>query len=1079
MPITVTCSSCNKKYQFRETSAGKSVVCKECGAKMRVPALNAGRGSKSDDDEYAIPDDDSDEEFAPIAPRPSRSGSSARKTPGRRSSSSGIPAVVWIVCGAGGAVFLIVAVILFFAFGRGGAAPDIAQNGGNPANPAVPGAQPTPGTGAADSSGVVASTSSRAWKVTTDPLPQLPQFDPKTPVNVSIPNKSNGDVVYPDSPSPFVAVGSNNSDTEIREVRDLRNDSRVGSIRPAQIFSAKTALSPDGLYFAAWTYSKNQVELWDVKGEQSLGQVPADGTSPRLLMFAGNKRLIAAGNKDEFQVWSIPERKSERTVPLPKVIGDPLAGLSPGGKFMAVGFDEMKNHSVRVFNLESGDIAGEITLTGLDDGNPRCHGIAFSPDGQDLAVLYDSFKESRIVAFNVADGKLTAHAKMGGSLKQTLKAYGSGPKNPLEWFPSKKRWFVYGIGVVDRAAGKVIWTMPDEKPGKEPIRRVLDDEHILTIAGDRRKDAAVVAFDLPGADLERSADVVKSGGLPIDAQLPKLTAANWSGATEVSLDGAARGWTVQLDPASAGADKLLPAPMVLASTSATVKSAALSSPAAGRAVVLNSIHNATPRRSTPAAKLAAKVKKKAADPDSPAWLSVIDLAASNETGTVEIPFDCSLESVSPDGKRALVRLSEGESRLDVWSLDDEQHIVGWRPYLKEKDNDQIIRQAAFVDSDHVATTNASGNFAVWELPACRAVYTVDKAHHGYFSQNRKIVAIPAGGKAIRFFDALTGQSRGDLQSAGRVAAAAFHSGGERFAATFADGLGHRLVCWNVKEGKIETEFALPDSGVSMHFCGDNYVLLDTKLILDAKTQVDARLLIDLERQMIVWKYNPASGLHVADSPDGRHWFLAMPSARSTSVSLVAATLPEPAAQAKLANAKFEPDMVIKPGSQVTLQTTLSATPPGKPGFAQDLTKMFTDTLTRNKISVTDGQSVVMKVTMNNIKTGKMMELQLSQFGGATVVNQKVSIPENLVECSVQVLRGGNVVWERKQSFANGALFFQVPQGKTAEQHLNDMMWESAGNFLLHFQPPAYVFADSAFNGLGSSPLTAETASAAR
>ncbi len=232
--------------------------------------------------------------------------------------------------------------------------------------------------------------------------------------------------------------------------------------------------------------------------------------------------------------------------------------------------------------------------------------------------------------------------------------------------------------------------------------------------------------------------------------------------------------------------------------------------------------------------------------------------------------------------------------------------------------------------------------------------------------------------------------------------------------------------------------------------------------------------------MIVWQYDRSAGLHLNDGPDTRHWYLALSSARSTALKLVAAVLPEPAVAAKLAKAKLEPDLVIKPESQISLVMALSATPPGKSNFAQDVTKVTTDGLARHQITLADGQNVAMNVTMSNIKSGKNMELQIQQFKDGKVNQQKVSIPENAVACSIQVIRNKKAVWERKYTFANQpSLVFGIPDGTTAEQHLNGLMWRGAEEFFLKFIPPAYVFSDAAVNDLGTSVLTAESATAER
>ncbi len=233
-----------------------------------------------------------------------------------------------------------------------------------------------------------------AWKVVVDPAGEIVEFDPQARIYFTVPKSLSSEIVYPDCPSYFVAVGSNLVEREVREMRDVRSNARIGSVRNTKIYSGKKALSPDGRHFAAWTYGQNTIGVWDAIAETQIGQLAVEESdTPRLLMFAGNDRLIAAGAKDELLVWSIPGGTLERTIPLPKMLGDPVAGLSPGGKFLAVAVDEPAKHFVRVFALESGAIAGEIALVQLDrQKSCLSRAVAFAPDGTELAVLYDSFK---------------------------------------------------------------------------------------------------------------------------------------------------------------------------------------------------------------------------------------------------------------------------------------------------------------------------------------------------------------------------------------------------------------------------------------------------------------------------------------------------------------------------------------------------------------------------------------------------------------------------------------------------------------------------------------------------------------
>lgn len=1100
MAITVTCRSCKQKYQVRDHLAGKSVSCRECGAPVQVPKLTPEDADDFDDGpaEYSVPKSAAEEPKPVIARKSERTPASERvlsrsshDMPARQSR-SGKPQTPAIYLGVA-AVLVVIVIVLINAVGPSSepvadtAPANPFQGGGNASQaPALakPIAKPTSAANAlpaepsvspqvADSADTVAprpaeiviGDGNRPWNVTINAPEEPLEIELKKKTLAAIPKNSTGDVVLPDCPSSFVALGSNNTNREIREVRDLRTNRKLGAVRAAQIPAGLTALSPDGLHFAAWGFGQSNIDVWDIKTERPKGRLKSEGDSyPRLLMFAGNDRLIAAGNNPDLLRWSIPAGQPEAKIALPQISRDRAGGLSPGGRFLALAGEETKSLFIRVLDLTTGENAGEISLTGFDGGLPRCFGIAFSPDGEEIAALYDSTRASSIFVFHTASGKLAEHIRFDGNLQKAVNANNSTGVHSLEWFPSRDRLFVFGQGVVDRTAGKVVWVMPgDQQPGKPALRRVLDEAHLLTVAFDK-KEAALVAYKLPTADIKRSTEIVSAGGLAIDAHLPQLTGADWSAPAAPTTPAAKQPWNVQPDPATPATQKLLETPVALASKNATIKSVTLAGAQAARAVVM---HTAiAPTRTVVPEKSSRNTKKKSAAVETlaPAWLTLVDLAAGTESGAVEIPFDCDLASVSLDGKRALLRLSEGDDRLDVWSLDDKQPVVAWRPYMSEKNH--AVTAALFVDSDHVLTTNMAGKLAVWELPACRAIYTIDLAPVATLSPNRKYLAVP-GDKKIRFFETLKGEPCGDLEVAGEMRAAVFHPDGERFAAIVAGGAGPRLVCWNLSDGRIEADFLLPVAGDSLQFCSNGYLLLDNST------------LIDLDHKMIVWKYLLPSGIHLSESPDGRHWYAAPVSPRAKGLSLVATALPEPRAQAKLAHAAFDTDMVIQPGARVSLKIELSAVPPGRPRMAQELTQAFTERFARNKIAVAENQNVVVTVKMAHRLTGQQPSVEIEQSVQGKLKREKIPVPQLVIECSILFRHKGKVVWESKTNLTSTAALYRVPEGKPAAQFVNESVWESAANFLLKFDPPTFVFADTAVDGLGTSPLTAETAAAAR
>jgi hypothetical protein len=556
MAIAVNCTSCKSKYQVRDNLAGRSIVCKECGQSISVPASQSDSADHSATDAYAVKGG-AGKTPSPAAPQKSRSEPAERVLPRAVAPSPGHARprgnqqMLWIF---GGAALLLVFLVMLIvtsvgpppvpadAIGKLGASP----SSGNPP-PAAPSADsgrpvarnaspdrsiarsapkpggtkshvpaieaPTYNTQEESASAREESTSEKreiavvtdfdAWDVQVDPADEPFGIDSKKRIFATFPRNSARDVVYPDCPSLFVALGSNKNAVEIREVRDVQANRRVGSVRASVIFNARTALSPDGQFFAAWAAGQNRIGVWDVRAERPHGVVIAkESTSPRLLMFAGTERLIAAGDKDELLVWRMPDGQPERAIELPKMSASPVAGLTPGGRFLALATGDKKERFVRVFNLATGATAGEIKLEFHGERLPECRAVTFSPDGVELAILYVSAEETSLAVVRVASGKVVARIPIDETLQPAGRGAIARPSRALEWFPDRKRWLVYGRGIVERAQGKIVWWMPDDKEDVVCCRRVLDDRRLLTL-GAEKNDPAIVVFELPDANVER------------------------------------------------------------------------------------------------------------------------------------------------------------------------------------------------------------------------------------------------------------------------------------------------------------------------------------------------------------------------------------------------------------------------------------------------------------------------------------------------------------------------------------------------------------------------------------------------
>ena len=343
---------------------------------------------------------------------------------------------------------------------------------------------------------------------------------------------------------------------------------------------------------------------------------------------------------------------------------------------------------------------------------------------------------------------------------------------------------------------------------------------------------------------------------------------------------------------------------------------------------------------------------------------VWDLATKSQVAALkgQLGFDDKTLAQSPDGaylagKATFRRVVEVRStrtgriaqafdqdRLDLVAAADGKPIVGWRPYEKEAGDARAVLWAGFVDTGQVVTINKAGMLILWSVPACQAVYTLDDAFQGSPATGPgRNLLFGFDGKTLRVLDALTGVLKGDgaapttnLGLRPELRAAADDDDGQRFAALFHGGT---LVVWDLKTGKVASEFAHASTATQIEWAGPKHVL------------IDGRTLVDLDANWTVWDYvnAPVS----ASGPDGWHWYLTRGApgkdeATLAAIDPLAGSLEK--AEALAANPKAP--AVIRPGSRVSIQVDLAG-PPGDGNYRKAITDALAAQLKANGLVVVD------------------------------------------------------------------------------------------------------------------------------
>jgi WD40 repeat protein len=917
------------------------------------------------------------------------------------------------------------------------------------------------------------------WTVAVDPSTlapaELKPRDVRIPLSTSV-----QEVVFGEHGSTFFALRGG----QAIEVWDAAKEKKLATVGTGSVVIHKMSLSADAAYVAAAALSGGDsgVVVWDVKGEKALGQLSLPQRfPPSVLLFGGSQRLLAEQQR-QVHVWKLPSGDLERTVELPNSAQTDCLAVSPGGNYLAVCADgertpqqrERHTHLV-VYDLRTGAVAGEAVVASQEQSfsAPRCQALSFSADGEQLAGVFEESSKGTLVLWNVAMGEAVKQHKYTQSLRQTIPGAFSYRGPAVEWFPDRKHLLVYGHGVVSAEQGSLVQNFPESFRG---ARHVLPDGRLAN-ANTSGRDAALVSLKLSDSALAQAQAAIDAGGRAEDAGLPPLTAADVSGLENIPLAESGGAWRVTADPAPAPPEKLLSKPLQLKTTTARMERMLLSDAVGARAVIMNipPAPNTRPLPGRPSSSSSAAGKREA-----PVWLDVYDLQTTRQQKPVDISVPSDLLAVSPDGKFSLMRLQPAQDRLDLWSLEGGGHVVGWRPYPPQEDGDQgrIVLSnsrstptqqradaAVFLDNEYLLTLSGNKRIVLWKLPECRAVYAIDNAGTPGISPGHKYLVV-ANGNSFRFFNARTGEAVGDLPSAGTLNAAAFHPDGKRFAVSFTGRYGASLLCWDLDEGTIQKEFPLPIFGRHMHWCGDRYLLMDGKS------------LIDVERGMIVWKYQIATGIQSPITPDDRHWFLGKKLPQSPAIYLAAAALPDRTAVASIAAANPQPRYLVEPGGRLSLQLQL-LTPPGRPNFAEEAREQIVAKLGANGITVADGQPVTALVVMAQGNTGQTNQYS-STFGfGRSAGGPTQSVTERYVDCVVSFQHQGKAIWEEKRRFLNDGYYVRLQEGESLDQKLDASMWENAASYVLNVSPPAYVFPEGAADGLGTTVLTPDTADSSR
>ncbi len=1068
MTISIECDLCGKKYKLNDSLAGKKLTCKECGTSIRVPSEEG--------------DDDFDDE--PVAPRRKAAAAPARRK--KKSGGSNAGLVIGLIAGGGVAVVGIVALVVVLAMSR--TTPHVAQNNGGPTpQPMVPGINPSvnPGTTPATpnvnngannkpakpAEPIITVAAPSGWKASADPSRNAPPASFANNVAIGLESKYTMDgrfITYGTGASPFVMVGDNQNNDVPHELWNLATNQVVAKMSGVKTTaSSHFALGADGRYVVWWGWGKD-LTVFDFQAGKELPKIPGptgdDKFYPSHCLMAGNDKIVGfAISQRMMKVWQLPDGKLLSTTKLGDKWGmAEKASTSPGGKYVAIQ-DSITDRNIKLFETATGTVVGEL--------NPKSTSfadlvqLAFSPDGQQFAALYEGSQSTGIALFNLSDGKLAELIEIAPSIKGSLDTEYSA--QGLVWFPDGKKFLVHDMAVVDRAKRTLVYTFP--KPSlRAAVRKPISGELVATYEGNDKK-GTIKSLRLSDDELNKATTIAEAGGLPEDVPLPKLTKASMAAAQKPAAPGA---WKVTPDAGTPLAAEAGAKPLVISDNGGGTREFALSGGANPRAF-LRIVEDETVKAidfSFPEThyltidgtlQTITKPKPIAVGKNR---IDVYDLVTGTSTGSIEIPFGMNLLNASVDGSRVLVEPHGAKGRVDVYGVDG-QHVVGFRPYTGAKsDPELVLHEARLIDAETVVTRNLGRDLVVWSLPACQPRWTLPKVTS---------VAVSTGGKSIAcgtptgvdIRDTRTGEGLGQIPLKGFVKLLAFHPNGERLAVYMEDQAGRFYYVVDLKTGTIGDEMPAPTAGTALQWAGDEQLMLASSFRSESMRYTGI-MLFDLKYRTNSWNYEIRPGSWTATNLDTRCWVASPKSERVAQTILQATALPDPAAAKTIAGAKLEPEMVLQPGSTVSLSVQIGPTP-WQPDLPQQLEALIRQGIEKSGVTIATTQQPIHIEVVGKPTTGQQFEV--SKLGSR---DEKTKVQGYSMLLTIGYKFGKGQLWQQQIDAANAKGFGlkRIDATKSIQQAYDEDLTNQLKTFLQGLGFPTHLFSPKSSGGLGRTTL---------
>jgi len=895
------------------------------------------------------------------------------------------------------------------------------------------------------------------WQVAPDPAPQGFELEPGVVVEIPVEVRySRPFVLYPATPSPFVLLGRDRSNGP-RQLWDMRKGQMIGETDLDLDDDNKLALSCDGRYLAYHNHQTGEeVRIWSFAS----GAVAQTIKLPRyayvkFLRFAGACRLVVGESKtDAFQVYDVETGRQCAAIDVEPQHDEASQALTPGGNFLAV--YSSRAQQLVIYDTRNGVRAGRLTTDVESSTRPEC--LAFSDDGTELAGYFRDGSSALLQVWNLSDGKcvLTKQFAEDPSRKLgSVQYYGA----LLQWLADRGGWLLSGVAVVDRESAHVVWQDQSAIGNREVLpRRIVDTDRMLAFET-QKNEQVLRLISIPKDEIAKSRAIVEAGGTAADAGLPPSTRIDMEGAKAVTL--APASWTYRAAPSSLPPKAAVRDRWRLAGGNPDVRRAFFSKPEVARMAIGESV--ADGRAAWKTASLL------------PQACQLYDLQSGEQLNRFEIPFPTEFLDLSPDGKLGLFCIDDKKDRLDLWNLEDGQHVLAFRPYEGETSYNCRIRWAGFADENHLVTLSDHCKLVGWKLPECRAVYASDPSLGWVagMARDRRTLVVMCG-RTPHLIDALSGELLGtlpEIESDGMLLLprAGFSGDENRLAVLSAREEGCLVAAWDMTDRSRLLNLELPFRAYGMVWCGPDHILVNRSTGAD-----EPDVLIDVQQGLVVWNYAATRGTSLASTPDGRCWFECCPGITGPS-ELAAFELPEAEVMSILSRV-VSPEPLIGPNAAVTVQTQIEdppqVIPPGWAGLEkldEGLYQHFAKQLQERHVAVVARGNVRLVVGIEQEKKEQTMSV-----GGLFGPSRRFLLSATLLMPYVAVVdSSGNRIWSRlpKKNDMKPANLEDCPEGVDKEAYMKLHQWEQAVAWLRTVKIPYPLFHPSVHRGFGESVLT--------